>query len=121
MEPSKEKIEQIKAQFPDRALFLVEAVDADERVMTFVMTAPTREEHKFFVNRMIAARDTKDEADRLWAVRTAVENAAVAQIRWPERDEVKKAFDARPEMIDGFAAELQKAAGANVELRSKKL
>lgn len=121
MEPTKEKIEQIKAQFPDRVLYEVEAVDADDKIMTFVMTGPTRDEYKFFINKMIAAREMKDESDKLWAVRTAVENAAIAQIRWPDREEVKKAFDARPEMIDGFAAELQKAAGSNVELRSKKL
>lgn len=121
MKPSQEKIEFIKSQFPDRALFLVEAVDAEDEVMSFVMTGPTKDEYKFFVNKMIAAKDTKDEADRLWAIRTAVENAALAQIRWPEREDVKRAFDARPEMVDGFAAELQKAAGQNVELRSKKL
>lgn len=127
MEPGKEKIEQIKLQYPDRVLFQVNAVaveasdKSEEQIMTFLMTGPTRDEYKFFINKMIAAREMKDESDKLWAVRTAVENAAIAQIRWPDREEVKKAFDARPEMIDGFAAELQKAAGSNVELRSKKL
>lgn len=121
MKPTDERLEQIKAEFPDRSLVEVEAVDGEDHVMTFVMTGPTREEYKFFVNKMIAAREVKDEADRLWAIRLAVENAATAMIRWPDRDEVKKAFGRHPEMIDGFAAEIQKAAGSNIELRSRKL
>ena len=121
MQPSKEKIEQLKAQFPDRELRLVEAVDGDDEVIAFVMTSPLREEHRFYTGKAIAAQEIKDETDRLWATRQAVENAALAQIRWPEREACKAAFDRRPEMIDAFAVELRKAAGSGVELRSKKL
>ena len=121
MTPSQDKIEQLKAQYPDRALLLVEAMDADDKVMSFVMTGPTKDEYKFFVGKLLAAREIKDEQDKLWSMRAAVENAALAQIRWPDRDECKKAFDARPEMVDGFHEELRKAAGANIELRSRKL
>lgn len=121
MEPDKDKIEQIKAAFPDRALFGVDAVDGTDQVMAFLMTAPERGEYKLFVEQMIKARDTKDEGDRLWKIREVVENAALAQIRWPDRDTCMKVFRSRPEMVDGFAQELQKAAGANIELRSRKL
>lgn len=126
MQPSQEKIEFIKSQFPDRALYVVDAVAVDketneETVLTVIMTGPTREEHRFYTVKMMAANDIKDAAEKLWAVRSAVENAALAQIRWPERDEVKKAFDARPEMVDDFAGKLREFAGYNVELRSKKL
>lgn len=121
MTPSSEKLDQLKAQFPDRTLYLVDAVDDEDQVMTFVMTGPTRDEYKFFVGKMLAARETKDEADKLWAMRSAVENAALAQIRWPDREECKKAFEARPQMVDAFHEQINKATGANVELRSKKL
>lgn len=121
MKPTQDKIDFIKSQFPDRVLYEVEAVDAEDHVMTFIMTGPLREEYKMFVSKVLAAKNQNDEADRLWAMRAAVENAALAQIRWPEREVAKAAFDARPEMIDGFAEELKKAAGSNIELRSKKL
>ena len=125
MRPPDDKIEYLRTQFPDRALYEVDAVavdkdSGDDIVLTVVMTGPTRDEYRFYVNKMIAAKDVKDEGDRLWATRQAIENAALAQIRWPEREEVKRVFDSRPEMVDGFAAEIQRAAGANIELRSKK-
>lgn len=123
MTPSDEKIAQIKSEFPDRPLFIVEAVDQEEQVMAFVMTAPTRDEYKFYTNKMLALKEDakKDSADQLWAMRQVAENAALAQIRWPDRDTCKKAFDARPEMVDNFHAELRKAAGSLIEFRTKKL
>jgi hypothetical protein len=126
MQPTQEQIDFVKSQYPDRALYVVDAAipskdGDDEDVLTVLMTGPTRDEYKMFVNKMMAAKDTKDEADKLWSIRTAIENAALGQIRWPDRDTVRAAFNARPEMIDGFAAELQKAAGSNIELRSKRL
>jgi hypothetical protein len=119
--PSQEKIDQIKQQFPDRPLFLVDAVDSEEQVMTFVMTGPTRDEYRFYTNKMLAAKETKDQADQLWEMRMIAENAALSQIRWPDREECKKAFEMRPEMVDNFHAELRKAAGSLIEFRSKKL
>ena len=126
MRPPDEKIEYLKTQFPDRALYEVDAVavdkdTGDDVVLTVVMTGPTRDEYRFFTNKLIAATDIKDTGDKMWAIRAAVENAALAQIRWPEREEVKRVFDSRPEMVDGFAEKLREAAGSNIELRSRKL
>ena len=126
MRPSSENVDFIKSQHPDRAIYEIDAVIAEkngeeESVLTVLMTGPSRDEYKFFVGKMMAAKEAKDDGDRLWGIRLAIENAALAQIRWPDRETVKAAFNGRPEMIDNFAAELQKAAGSNVELRSKKL
>jgi hypothetical protein len=121
LQPSKEKIEQIKAQFPDRELYLVEALDAEDEVLTFVMTSPERGEYRIYVDKMMEAGAIKSEAEKTWKVREIIENAALGQIRWPDREDCQKAFRMRPAMVDGFAEELQKAAGAHVELRSKKL
>lgn len=126
MKPTQEKIDQIKAQFPDREVYAVDAVAVDQDknedyLTTFLMTGPLREEYKMYVNKVIASRDEKDDANRLWAQRMAVENAALAQIRWPDREEARKAFDGRQEMVDLFAEKLREMAGANVELRTKKL
>lgn len=119
--PTPETIEMLKAQFPDRVLLEVEAVDGDDQVMTFVMTGPNKDEYDFYIEKMLAAKDLKGESERIKAVRKAAENAALAQIRWPDRPSVQRAFEMRPEMIDGFPEELRKAAGSNVELRARKL
>lgn len=128
MQPSNEQISALKATFPDRSLHLVEAVVKDEsssttdEVAVFVMTGPSRDEYKKFADEVFAAKDMKgSESDRIVATRGAIERAALAQIRWPARDVVQKLFEHKPAMVDGFADELHKAAGSNVELRSKKL
>lgn len=125
--PPDDKIQAIKQLFPSRALFLVEAIakenadDKGDEYMSFIMTAPERGEYKLFIEQMFKARESKSDADKIWAVREAVENAALAQIRWPSREECMTAFRERPAMVDGFAEELQKAAGEQLEFRSKKL
>jgi hypothetical protein len=119
--PSQETINRIKAEFPDRPLYQVDAIDKDDELMSFLMTAPSRDEHKMYTKRMLAVKEVKDEDDRLWQCRMIAENAALAQIRWPDREECKKAFDARPAMVDNFHDELLKAAGSLIEFRSKKL
>jgi hypothetical protein len=121
LQPSKEKIEQIKAQFPDRELHLVEAIDDKDEVISFVMTSPERGEYKIFIDRLMETTSIKSESDQAWKVREIVENAALAQIRWPEREECQKAFRLKPEMVDKFTDELRKQAGSQIELRSKKL
>jgi hypothetical protein len=119
-DPPQDKLESIRSLFPGRALFLVEAMDAEEQAMSFVMTAPERGEYRLFVEQIFKAREQKNDVDKIWATRAAVENAALAQIRWPSREECMEAFQKRPAMIDGFAEELQKAAGEQIEFRSKK-
>jgi hypothetical protein len=119
--PPDDKIKAIKELFPGRALFQVDVLDGKDEYMSFIMTAPERGEYKLFVESMFKARETKGDADKIWAVRAAVENAALTQIRWPSREECMTAFRERPAMVDGFAEELQKAAGEQTEFRSKKL
>lgn len=123
MKPSQESIEQIKGQFPDRPLFLIEVQDGSDELMPFVMTAPSRDEYRMYTAKMLEAKNDKgkDENDQLWRLRLIAENAALAQIRWPDRETCKKAFEARPEMVDNFHEELRKAAGSLIEFRSKKL
>lgn len=119
--PTEDKLDAIRNLFPGRALFLVEAMDSEEQVMGFVMTAPERGEYRIFAEQLFKARETKNDVDKIWAVRAAVENAALTQIRWPAREECMEAFKARPAMVDGFADQLMKAAGEQIEFRSKKL
>jgi hypothetical protein len=122
--PTEERILALKSQFPDRVLKLIEAVDGkdgDEVVLNLVMTGPTRDEYNFYVEKMIKAKETKDEGDRVKAMRAAVEIAALAQIRWPDREAVKKEFEARPQMIDSFASTLDQLSGGQIELRAKNL
>ena len=119
-EPSKEVIERLKAQFSDRSLHLVEIVDEGES-MHFVMTGPNKHEYKKFVDEVLGAKEKKTDAEMVDAVRSATERAALAQIRWPERAEVQDLFDRRPALVDSFRDEIHKAAGANAEVRSKKL
>jgi hypothetical protein len=121
MEPTPEKIAEIKAKYPDRALELIEAKDGEDEIAHFVLTGPLREEYKKFSDEMLAAKDAKQESDKLASIRGAIERAALAQIRWPDRETVQALFNARPAMVDGFAEVLHKAAGSNVELRAKKL
>lgn len=118
--PSPEVIHELKAKFPERSLHLVEAVDG-ETTHHFVMTGPSRDEHKKFTDEMLAAKDQKDEAAKIAALRAAIERAALAQIRWPARDDVQRLFDYKPEMLDGLADTLRQHAGAETEFRTKKL
>jgi hypothetical protein len=129
-QPPEERIAQIKAQFPDRVLeqFDVHAKDDDsdkddakDIVLTFVMTGPTRHEYNFFLDEMQKTKKFKDEGDQRNAVRMAIEAAALAQIRWPEREECVKAFEMRPLMLLGFAEKLHRMAGDGLVFRSKKL
>lgn len=125
MEPSKEKIEELKALYPQRELLLVESFAKDEAgeetVMHFVMTAPERGEYKIFVEQFLKASEKGSESEKIWAKRSVIENAALSQIRWPSREECMEAFRKRPAMVDGFLKEIQKAAGEQLEFRSKKL
>lgn len=120
--PSDERILALKAQFPDRTLHLVEVLDeGDDALRCFVMTSPSSDEHKMYTERMLEAGEAKDEKDKQAKGKQAIYAAALAQIRWPERDEVRKIFEYSPDLVWKFADLLQKHAGSGLELRSKKL
>lgn len=118
-EPSSEKIAELKQKFPDRELHRVELFDGAEVAHVVVMTGPNRDEYKKFVSDVQRASDSKP-ADKLEAIRFAIEQSALAQIRWPDRDEVKALFSSMPAMVEKFADKLHETAGGNIELRSKK-
>lgn len=123
-EPSSETIQQIKSQFSDRSLHLVEKFSpADDGVKYhFLMTGPTRDELDKFDEDMLKAKDKgSTEAEKKVAIRGAVERTAYALIRWPEREEVKRIFNLHSEMVFSFAEDIRNFAGASFETRSKKL
>lgn len=121
MEPSAEVIQQLKSKYPDRELHQVEfGENGISEVECFVMTGPNRSEYQKFVDDITKAGNAK-EVDRGQAIRFAIEQNALAMIRWPERDEVKKLFDTYPAAIEKFADKLRETAGGTFELRSKKL
>jgi hypothetical protein len=119
-ELSSEKIEELKAKFPDRELHRIELVDGNEASHVLVMTGPNRDEYRKFVSDVQRASDSKP-ADKLEAIRFAIEQNALAQIRWPDRDDVKALFSSLPAMVEKFADKLHETAGGTIELRSKKL
>jgi hypothetical protein len=123
-EPTPEQIAQLKEKYPDRSLHLVEKFDPKEHEQepyAFVMTGPSRDELDKFDQEMIAAGKAKEDSDKKVAIRGACERAACAQIRWPEREEVRRIFGLHPEMVYGFAEDIRSFAGATFETRSKKL
>lgn len=128
-EPSSDQITALKDKYPNRSLHLVEMVDVegktatdDDDVYCFVMTGPSKEEFKKYTDEIMSAKEkAKTEADKIDGINGAIERAALAMIRHPDRDEVKRLFDFKPLLAQGFAAEISKAAGDNFEVRSRKL
>lgn len=126
--PPEDKIRAIKDQHPNRALYVIDVAEGKnpdgtdgEVSLTVVMTAPERGEYRMFSEQLSKAAENKNAIDKVWAMRSVIESHALQQIRWPSREECMEAFRLRPAMIDGFADELQKAAGEQVEFRRKKL
>lgn len=119
-EPNKETIERVKSQHSDRSIHLTTATDGDD-VYHFIMTGPNRAEYKKFYDELLGAKEKKTDAEMVEAVHIAVERAALAQIRWPERAEVQGLFDRKPGLVENFRDELHRLAGANAEVHSKKL
>lgn len=113
MELDESTLSTLKNQFAPRDIEVVTMVDGDIEIQ-FAMTPLNRQEWKKY--RM----DVTGSKDNLEKVETAIENTALAMIRWPDRQEVIKIFDRRPGMIQNFAAELGRMAGANAEARIKK-
>ncbi len=111
--PSSE-IARAKGEFSDREVVNISIADGDNE-HAFLMTSPKREEWKKY------RREVTESANDIEKIEAAIERAALAQIRWPSRDEVKALFDRRPGIIQLFADELAKLAGAQSEVVSKKL
>lgn len=80
----------------------------------FVLTSPNRDEWRKYRTEINKAGD--DDI----AIEGAIERAALAQIRFPERDEVKKIFDRKPGLILNFAPVLSRLAGMSAEAVEKK-
>jgi len=118
-----EVVTRLKEQFSDRSLHQVEKFDPEDVSVTytFVMTGPTRDELDKFEQDMLATDKLADRLDKKNAIRTAATVAALAQIRWPDRDECKRIFGLHPEMVYSFAHDLRRFAGDNFETRTKKL
>ncbi len=112
--PSPEKVLALKAQFPNRSLHEVTLVDGDKEYV-FVMTGPARDEFKKFLREVNEARDNLEKG------REAIERAALAQIRWPERETVREIFENHPAFPDQFGELVHKFAGSAVEVRAKNL
>jgi hypothetical protein len=119
-DPTADDITGWKNRLPDRSLHLIEAVDGDD-CYCFIMSGPNRDEYKKFLDDVSTANEQKEEKVKLDKLRLAVEHAALAQLRFPDRDECRRIFDSKPAFVINFAEEIHKAAGASVEVRSKKL
>lgn len=113
-EPDEMAIAQVKAKYPDRALELV-SLTANGDEYHFVMTGPSGPEWKKFLEETSAA------SGNAAAGSLAIERAALAQIRWPERDEVRRIFDSKPALVGNLAEVLTRMAGVEAEVRAKKL
>jgi len=118
-----EVVAQLKEKHSDRSLHQVDKYDPDDTSVsyTFVMTGPNRDELDKFEQEMLATDKVSDKHEKKSAIRTAIEKAALAQIRWPDRDEVKRIFGLHSEMVFSFATDLRHFAGDTFATRTKKL
>lgn len=111
-EPDAGIIDPIKAANPHRAVAVVtmKVAGTDHH---FVMTSPNREERRKYIGEM------KSAGTDIEKIECAIEKAALAQIKWPEREQVKTLFEYHAGMIQNFADELAKLDGSGAEVRSK--
>lgn len=118
--PNEQKIAELKAKFSDRSLHEVVLENEDEAYL-FVMTGPTRAEYEKFQSELNDVIEKKKGLDKTIGIRDAVERAAIAQIRWPERPEAQAIFARFPTMSLQLADKIHGMAGDSFEVRSKKL
>lgn len=119
-EPSKETIEKLKEEHLDRSLLHIE-IDHEGDTYHFLMTGPSETEYKKFTTEVLEAKDKPKESEQMEGVRDASKRAALAQIRWPSRDDAAEFFKRFPATSMQFREQLHKAAGASAEVRAKKL
>lgn len=112
--PSQGDIDQVKSTHPLRSVHLVEVEDNGE-THHFLVTGPVTEELNKFLKEIEEAKNDQEK------LRKAGENASLAQIRWPDRAEVKQLFSLKPLLSTHIAAKLTDFAGSSAEVRSKKL
>ncbi len=125
-EPTQDVIDRLKAQHSTRSLHRVELAtkagsDTELDSVVLVMTGPSLAEYEKFLEDIERSRMVKEGIERERALRVAVQNNALAQIRWPERAEALALFDQYPALALGLANQLHNTAGASFEVRSKKL
>ena len=113
--PSPSIVARLKAQFPDRTLERVEMIASNGTKFVFVVSAPTRFEWKKYQQEGKAATGDVEKQEHVITI------AALAQIRWPEKTEARKIFDAHPGLWSNFPEVLNKLACVDVEVRTKKL
>jgi hypothetical protein len=120
-EPSQEVIDGLKKQFPSRSLQRVDVTVIEDEDICLIMTGPSEAEYERFTESIQKALEIKAPPDRERAARVAIQNAALAQIRWPARDEMNELFARYPALVNTLAEQLHKSAGASAEVRAKKL
>jgi hypothetical protein len=120
-EPTDEIKAAVKAKYPDRAVLHCEATNPDLETFHFLLTGPTRAEFEKMQQEILASKDRKDDTEKTAGVIDAARKATLAQVRWPERDQVIAIFDMYPLMPLQFMDTLGKAAGDSFEVRSKKV
>jgi len=111
-DPTTAHMEPIKAQYPNRVVDSVE-MKVGEKSFHFILTSPTRDERKKYVQEMKAAGQDIEK------IEAAIEKAALAQIRWPDRPVVIEIFNNHSGLIQHFADELANLDGSGAEVRSK--
>lgn len=109
---SLEALERVKREFPLKRVKRI-VIDHDGDMLPFVLTAPNRIEWKKYRTELEAAKGNTDKAE------FAIECAALAMIRWPEREVVREIFDNRPGIIQLFAEPLGQLAGIYAEVSAK--
>lgn len=118
--PSDNDIARAKAACPDRALRLVELTNEDDE-LCFIVSGPSKPEYQKFQEEAQSAVEKKSDKERAEAARQAIERAALAQIKWPDRDAAQALFVRYPSIYLKFADLLHDMAGDSFEVRSKKL
>ncbi len=113
--PDENAISAVKVKHSDRDVRHVSYTEDDGEEYHFLMTGMNREEWRRYRQDQVAAGSDWDKLE------SAIERAALSQVRWPDREEVKKLFNRKPGLIQLFSEELNRAAGAEAKAQQKKL
>lgn len=111
---TEELIAEIKAKHPGRSLEQVDMTDQGE-TYSFILAAPSKPEWQKY------RKELSEAGSSLLNVEAAIERAALAAIKAPSREECQALFNAKPGLVQNFASELNRMAGAEAEVRAKRL